>query len=252
MKPREIDNSIADLEKLLKLSITVVDRYGCFHNEKGDTILSHSLFHTHQNNEVCRLGFCHKCIEHCRHEMNAMGEKIKTSFVHTCWKGLSEIVIPLFDENIHFGSLFAGIWKNTEKTPVRSKILPAGFFRSREKLLPIETVNTGAMKNVLEIYARGLLALLTGKVPFCPADSKRSIIKNFLFKKASGKINLPELAEKLGLSVSRTSHLVKSLFGKSFQELLMEERIKRAKTLLKSTECTIREIAELAGFTDAY
>jgi len=185
--------------------------------------------------------------------MNREGERLGKPFVHKCWKGVSELVIPLMRSDMHCGSLFAGAWRDDENPGKGAANLPAGFSRAWESLPLIGTADVKTLGNILAVYARGMLELLAGGDPAgCMIVNRRILIRDFIYAGASGKLMLEKLAGRLHLSVSRTSHLVKSIFGKSFQELVLDERVNRAKTLLLSTDCTSKEISGLAGFSDEY
>jgi AraC family transcriptional regulator len=251
-KQGQVESSLKDLEKALNVKITIIDRYGSFHYQNGEPLLG-KIWQSHQKNEVCRIGFRHDCVMHCRHRLNEEGERLRKPFVHKCWKGVSELVIPLVTSDMHYGSLFAGIWRDTEIHDKGDTRLPPDFFRAWKALPLIKTVDVKTLGNILTVYARGMLDLLEEHNPGgWMIENRRILIRNFIYTGASKKIVLEKLAEKLHLSVSRTSHLVKSIFGKSFQELLLEERVNRAKTLLLSTDCTSKEISGLTGFSDEY
>jgi AraC-like DNA-binding protein len=251
-KPNEIEASLKDLEKLLNIKITIIDRYGGLHYENGEPLLG-KIWQTHQKNEVCRIGFRHDCVMHCRHAMNEEGEMLRKPFIHKCWKGVTELVIPLETSDMHYGSFFAGIWRDTEIPDKGDAKLPPDFFKAWEALPLINSVDLQMLENILAVYVRGMLELLEEQNPGGHMIESRGIlIRNFIYAGASRKITLETLSGKLHLSVSRTSHLVKSIFGKSFQELVLEERLNRAKTLLHSTDCTSKEISGLTGFSDEY
>lgn len=251
-KTNQIEASLKDIEKLLNVRITIIDKHGSFHSENGEVLLGKER-QSHQKNEICHIGFCHECVMHCRHEMNDKGEKLRKPFIHKCWKGVSELLIPLISADRHYGSLYAGIWRDAEKPDKKNVKLSSAFFKAWEALPMLETIDIKAMENILTVYARGMLALLEEKNSIGTMfENRKSIIRNFIFTGASEKLKLEELAKKLHLSNSRTSHTVKSIMGKSFQELLIDERIKRAKTLLLSTDCTSGEISGLTGFYDEY
>ena len=61
-----------------------------------------------------------------------------------------------------------------------------------------------------------------------------------------------DLAETLGLSESRTLHLLHEYFGKGFSSLLNEERIHRVIEYLERSPMPLREIALLTGFRNEY
>ena len=60
--------------------------------------------------------------------------------------------------------------------------------------------------------------------------------------------SLTELAQKLGLSLSTLSRLIKSKTGKSFRELLQEKRFQVAMSLLKETKLSKTDIVIAVGY----
>ncbi|MGH2412849.1 MAG: helix-turn-helix domain-containing protein, partial [Microcystaceae cyanobacterium] len=61
-------------------------------------------------------------------------------------------------------------------------------------------------------------------------------------------IKLADLADLLGMSQFHFSHLFKQSLGKSPYQYLLQQRIERAKQLLKQSERSIMDIAFLCGF----
>ena len=77
------------------------------------------------------------------------------------------------------------------------------------------------------------------------------IINRFILQNASQDITLGDLAKHLSLSQSRAGHAVKQYCGKSFGELLREERLNRAVNLLTvMPQISIRELALSVGYRD--
>ncbi|EHI70414.1 response regulator transcription factor [Streptococcus ictaluri] len=63
-------------------------------------------------------------------------------------------------------------------------------------------------------------------------------------------LTLKSLASQLGFSPSYFSVLVKKELGMPFQDYLVQERLKKAKLLLLTTDLKVYEIAEQVGFED--
>ncbi len=82
--------------------------------------------------------------------------------------------------------------------------------------------------------------------------TRQAVIRRFLKYNATHPVGLSDLARTLALSSSRTSHLVKNLFGLSFQTLLTRERLDRAKLLLVYTDYSVKEIAQRVGMPNKY
>ena len=67
---------------------------------------------------------------------------------------------------------------------------------------------------------------------------------------ADSELSLKNLAFQLGFSPSYLSVLIKKELGLPFQDYLIQERMKKAKLLLLTTDLKIYEIAEQVGFDD--
>ena len=246
-----IENCIIALENTLNLKITIVDNAGAFHTNKGIAIFD-STRQSHKKNPVCAIGFCKKCQDHCRFAMNKKCAKCHEVFVQSCWKGISEIIVPLQRDGIHYGMLYAGSWRQAES------LAPAGLpkkFYTEYKKLPLlpGAENIEKLKNMLMVFAAGILSMLKELNAFeAVIDMRGNSIMKFIKDHAVEKIELSDVAAHLNLSRSRTSHLIRNTLNKSFPELLSEERLRRVKTLLTSSNMTLSEIATQTGFNDEY
>jgi AraC-like DNA-binding protein len=250
-KTNRIENSIIALENTLGLSITVVDNAGAFHTNQGIAIFS-GLRQSHKKNQVCDIGFCKKCRAHCRYDMNEKCAKYQEPFIETCWKGVSEIVVPLWLDGIHYGMLDAGSWRQAESiTPAG---LPKKFYAAYKKLplLP-ETEKLEELKSILTVFSTGILTLLKELNAFeAVPDTRGNQIMEFIKAHAVEKLELADVAAHLNLSCSRTSYLIRSTLNKSFPKLLSEERLQRVKTLLTTSNMTLNELAAQTGFNDEH
>ncbi|MGT2934350.1 response regulator transcription factor [Streptococcus castoreus] len=67
---------------------------------------------------------------------------------------------------------------------------------------------------------------------------------------ADSSLSLKSLAQQIGFSPNYLSVLIKRDLGVPFQDYLVQERLKKAKLLLLTTDLKIYEIAEQVGFED--
>ncbi|VHH16171.1 response regulatory protein [Streptococcus pyogenes] len=67
---------------------------------------------------------------------------------------------------------------------------------------------------------------------------------------ADSDLTLKSLAQQLGFSPNYLSVLIKKELGMPFQDYLIQERLKKAKLLLLTSNLKIYEIAEQVGFED--
>lgn len=63
-----------------------------------------------------------------------------------------------------------------------------------------------------------------------------------------GEVRLQDLADYLGLSPKQSARVLQKEYGKNFSSLLTDFRIQNAKNLLKNTDTSVREIAEMVGY----
>ncbi len=73
-------------------------------------------------------------------------------------------------------------------------------------------------------------------------------IKQYLERNATGAITLNNVAEYIGLSISRTTHLFKEAFGQSIMDYVLDIRIHIACERIRYSSMTIEQSAESAGF----
>lgn len=63
-------------------------------------------------------------------------------------------------------------------------------------------------------------------------------------------LSLTKLASHFGYSPSYLSALIKKYTGKKYTEIVIEKRLEKARSLLRSTSLRVNEVAQLAGFSN--
>ncbi len=248
----ELEQELQAAEKLLDVRFTIIDNNGVFHARGRGCVLGHPR-QSHQTNAVCRLGFCQACIDHCRYAMNAVGERQAGPFTHTCWKGLHEVVMPLHWRDVHVGNLYAGIWRApVEGDAVAQRGLPEEFHQTRRQLPVLSPDRRDQLQQAMPLIAAGILSQLEHILVGSLKQNRRAAILLFLHRHFSDPVALEDLALELGLSSSRTSHVVREHCHRSFQELLLETRMNAAQALLQTSNLKVREIAKRVGVPNEY
>jgi AraC family transcriptional regulator len=162
--------------------------------------------------------------------MDEFNERIKKShrdfyFKH-CRKRYWEMAVPVYRNGSCVLVVFAGLYNpNTD----------------REKMQ--------RTKQLLPFFVSGIceLAEKTQEKDIL-GNSLRKKIKSYVKENFNQPISTRDLAIHLSLSVTRVCHLVKTSFGKTFSEMLTEERIRHAELFLKQSDFRIKEISGLCGF----
>lgn len=83
-------------------------------------------------------------------------------------------------------------------------------------------------------------------------DMRVEEVLQFISQRFSENISVDMLAQQVGLSPSRLSHLFKQQVGESIIECVIKLRLRHASRLLERTTEPISEIAELCGFQSPY
>jgi AraC family transcriptional regulator len=80
-------------------------------------------------------------------------------------------------------------------------------------------------------------------------DCQRLQVTDYIHDRLADEIQLSDLADLLGLSQFHFSRLFKQSMGVTPYQYVLQQRVERAKQLLKTTELSIMEIALLCGFS---
>lgn len=242
--------SLHTLEKMTGLKITVIDNDGILCYKQGRPVFS-PYFSSHCKNEPCRIGFCDKCIENCRFLMNRRCLDEAEPFLSVCWKGLTQLVIPLRHGNTFYGMLYAGLWRT--KNAHFPEGLPKSFGRAFGKVPLLDKRKGKELIPLLAVHADGLVYYLR-KIHAIndEYDFRRKTVEDFLERNFQRSFGISELAEALGRSPSHASVMVRRLFGIPFSQLLRRKRLEKVETYLASTDFSLHEIAGRCGFSGEF
>lgn len=120
----------------------------------------------------------------------------------------------------------------------------------------IEEIYEGSLiKNVRIQFLMGLLIIdLINNIPKAELYSEEGydeeLLMNILkyIEESYSEASLKEIALKLNQPNYKISKFLKEITGKTFQELVMERRLDKAKELLKNTKYSISEIIQEVGY----
>ena len=241
----ELTALFAEADRDLALRITVHDRAGVMPGLPAERRFHATPF----CQELRSLAGCGACIPHCQDAVNREAGRRRAPFVHHCWRGGCEIVVPLVQGGLHVATLFAGVFRGD----LPATGLPNGVRASADALPTLDRRRlAGAVRRLLAVGAAALSLAARAAEPACEDDSRRTRILGFIRARHAQVLRLGDLAGALSLSPSRTSHLVHELFGRSFRALLIGERLAQAKTLLTGSELTVTAVAARTGFASPY
>lgn len=105
------------------------------------------------------------------------------------------------------------------------------------QLLRYFATQHAAIQSCITLYEGGL------------GDRQRLQVTDYIHDHLADEIQLSDLADLLGLSQFHFSRLFKQSIGITPYQYVLQQRVERAKQLLKTTELPIMEIALLCGFS---
>ncbi len=167
--------------------------------------------------------------------------------------------------------------KYDETTPVheyeliRNVYLNLDFFVTKDDgtlLRIIEQIKHELINPIVGYYSNvcSLLSQLTIKItrdyyankiqkcyinPTISLEYRISEIENFLLENYINRVSILDLANRLHLSKRQVERIMKKEFKMSFKQKIVQKRIELAKTLLETTDDSIKKIAEKIGY-DSY
>lgn len=254
--PRRLEAALAAAEAALGVTISIQDHAALFLDAAGEPALPEPR-RRHQR-PFCdggreRPGFDQACLAHCAGAVPEVASGRHAPFVHRCWKGAAEIVVPVHHEGTHLCTLFAGTWRGDHLPhgPAAAG-LPLRLEQLRQALPPVDRSTLERLAGPLQLLGAGLVALWLPHLRLGGEADRGSTIHRFLHLRVHEDIRLGDLARHLGLSPSRTGALVRERLGCSFQDAVLRERIRRARALLRHTRQPVKVIAERVGFHSEY
>lgn len=181
--------------------------------------------------------------------------------IYKCYAGLSEIVVPLYnDSGTYIGSMTSGQF-HMEGTPMESSA-------TIKRLAQAHNLNAGELqkaydetRTLTKLQVEGLVDFLKtiGKIivethtkllfwETINLPDKISMIKQYVHNNYMEKLTIPGTAKKFFLSEGHLCHLFKKEVGVSFISYVNVYRVSKAEELLRETQRNISEITYLAGF----
>ncbi|MCH2176626.1 MAG: helix-turn-helix domain-containing protein [Lentisphaeria bacterium] len=238
---------LASYEDLLGLELTVHDLTYFFCDAEGERLLSQN-YYRHMA-PVCALHHTKRCLEECQHFANQHSGEIKKTWIHDCWKGVREVVVPILFESRHVATLFAGPFKGDPAKMIQR--LPREVIQEQLQLPDWETDKQVSFELVFESLSKALVHEMESfERPL--VHPRLQEILNYLYDHFREPIGVEDLAKSMHLSSSRCIHLIKELSGKSFKQLLNEERVRQAKIRLVTSSDTLENVATDCGFKNQF
>lgn len=242
--------ALLGIERLFGVTVTVHDHHALLFDAGGRPFLPGRDHHTHPYCVTGRYAnpqWNRNCLAECAFQAESAALCELRPFLHDCWKGVCELVVPVERSRSPVLILYAG--------PLQGKGGPPPGFEEEFAALPVpDPAVIADLARLLTLAGQGILRILeTGRAEERRAPvSRKQLICRFLDEHAHEPVTLADLAAAMNVSPSRAGHLVTAAFAASFQELVLAERMTRARNLLLSTDYPQKEIARSCGFRTVY
>lgn len=248
------DHLFHQLEQEFQINITLLDRFGYLTDTEGRFHMSLWHMHSHvlcQRKDTRAYGIKH-CLDHCGTRVNRMAEGRRQPFTLTCWKGIKELIIPVHSKDKAVLVFLLGAFRDENRhKPLSHKV--SQEITNEIADLPIIAENkVDFYGKLFQGLGKGLIhdaeEILNRKVE----EGRRNEVLTYLYKNFFHQIRIEDLAQNLSLSSSRTSHIIKDEFDKTFNQLLLEMRVKKSLFLLQTTGLSAKEIGERVGIKNPH
>lgn len=240
------------IEAKFDVLLTLHDHCGILRSPENVSLLPEIGIHHHPCCVYCREKLRQQCTRYCKVQTREAAAAAKDAFLSECPMGMFEALLPLRLDDRHVGTIFGGTFR-TERIPGKWHFT-AGFLRHYNAMPFWDESRREEIFDALKLAGNAWLRLgleLRSRYKFAPG--RKGVIQRFFSENAPFPVGIDDLAQKLNLSVSHTSHLLKKYFGTGFRELLNHERIGLAEKILESSpEIKIYELAGLCGFSNEY
>ena len=168
-------------------------------------------------------------------------------FGKLCHAGVFEAVFPLMKFDAPAGVMFLGPFRPPE-TGWSGGVQPRGM----ETVSPPEAELPPDLFWFGSLFADSIRRRLEFLPGIGPRGGRGEQIRWWMERYfRSPGVSLENLAAELGLSVSRTSQLLRREFGRTFPELLNRYRLDCAAGILERSLLTVDEVAKMAGYRSA-
>ncbi len=175
---------------------------------------------------------------------------------YQCHAGLREAIAPVYIHDQLAGYLMIGQFRISNSPP--ACILERCDSPERRKALTeafnaLPRISVEKLENVLGLFKMLIDYIVVRELAVLQGDRLRTDIDRYLEQHCTEDIRLPEMARKLGRSVSTISQFLRRNYQTSFKELLLERRLQRAEAFWQANpNATVGEAAFAAGFSDQF
>lgn len=169
---------------------------------------------------------------------------------HICHAGILDTAVPIVKDGVLAGYIFIGrlrpypepeniferlAWLGDSKEEIENRYLKLTYFTEKQRKAMINLISNIIFDSAIEIEYDGLMEIATDHIA----------------KNLDKPLDVATLCEKLFVSKNRLYDAFKKSFGRTVNDYIWDERIKRAKELLLSTNLSTADISAMVGIENS-
>ena len=229
---------VSDIQALIGVSISVVNR------EKENIVKGDNA--DEFCNRICSIpegrSLCECSDSDLIEKCAACGKPVS----HICHAGILDTVVPIVKDEVIAGYIFIGrirpypqpeniferiSWLGDSREEIEKRYLKLSYFTKDQLSAMISLISNIIFSSAIEIEYDSFLESAT----------------SYIAKNLNTHLDVATLCEKLFVSKNRLYDAFKKAFGKTVNEYIWDERIKKAKELLLATKQALPEISLAVG-----
>ena len=244
----EIQALLDDFAALLEVRVT-------FFSADGDDLRRGKAM---TNCDYCRciqdeLGQWMQCVSM---DQDKRQEELQNStpLTYRCHAGLRECIAPVRLRGIPAGFVMMGQFRlEGDEMPEIPGLTAEQELRMRESFSALPCFSEEKLQAILGMLRTLIDYISVRELAVLQGDRLKSEIDKYIEKHAAEDIKLPDMARKLGRSVSSISQFLRKNYHTTFKGLVLESRLRQAEIFWKQhPEATVAEAAFAVGFKDQF
>lgn len=234
----KLKSIVRDIQALIGVSISVIDtEKRCICSGENNDEFCNRICAMPEGRSLCECSDSN-LIEKCAEEGRAVS--------HICHAGILDTVVPIIKDSVTAGYIFIGrirpypqpdniferiSWLGDSREEIEKRYLKLSYFTPEQLSSLVSLISNIIFSSAIEIEYDSFLEGAT----------------SFIAKNLNTPLDVATLCDKLFVSKNRLYDAFKKAFGKTVNEYIWDERIKRAKELLLSGKNTTAEISFAVG-----
>lgn len=247
----KLTNLIQSFYKLTKIKIAVYDDdfNEIFAYPKNDSTFCEMMNKFPETRFNCRESVKKLCAE-CR--------KTNRLVTLTCHAGLTEVVAPLYENDVIIGYIMFGQITNTKD---KQKFIESAKFLCRnypldkkefaEKIVTVPYKNNEHIMAVSEIINSFTAYIYLDHIVTLKKEETLSLLMEYIENNLSADLSAQKLCEKFYVSKTILYEITKRSMPDGVAKYIRSKRMDMARKLITKTDKSIEEISGMVGFVDS-